>query len=81
MAKTAKKTPPAKKTIDSDFALLDVKRGRHALLKRVEDGDTRIPVTIEGFIYRNWGGDDGTSIEFEVDVTKVTEHEQGGAKK
>lgn len=57
----------------SHFAILDVKAGRKALAKRVAKGQ-RIPVTIRGFIVSRWGDDDGTSIEFSLDVTSVTEH-------
>jgi hypothetical protein len=60
---------------DSTFALLDVKRGRKQLLRRLgtQPSETRIPVTITGFITHAWGRDDGTSIEFAVDVTSVEE--------
>lgn len=50
------------------FAILDVKRGRKRLRKFVKDHKFKIPVTIEGFIVSEWSGDDGTSIEFEIDV-------------
>lgn len=56
----------------SGFALLDVTTGRAALAKRIERGE-RIPVVIRGTINARWGGDDGTSIEFEVDVSGVKE--------
>jgi hypothetical protein len=59
--------------VKSDFALLDVKKGRRALRKRLEQNPTRIPVTIHGFIATAWSDDDGTSIEFEVEVTSVKE--------
>ena len=61
--------------INSTFALLDVKRGRKQLLRRLRS-ETRIPVTITGFITHVWGHDDGTSIEFAVDVTSVEETAQ-----
>lgn len=69
--------------IKSDFALLDVKHGRRQLekffnAKRVEiEGvlgtvpEKKIPITIEGFITDQWGGDDGISIEFEIEVTSA----------
>ena len=64
--------------ITSEFAILDVKQGRKALAKRFpqtpylrSDLDRRIPVVIHGFIASQWGSDDGMSIEFGVDVTKV----------
>jgi hypothetical protein len=59
--------------IDSDFAILDVKRGRVALAKRINSGDNRIPVTIRGYITAQNGNDDGTSIEFTVEVTDAYE--------
>lgn len=61
----------------SDFALLDVKKGRKRLFKCVGGqgfGKTgkptgeRIPVTITGFIVGAHSDDDGTSREFEVEV-------------
>lgn len=66
----------------SNFAILDVKRGRQGLLKTVGGHGTkyprtgnRVPVTITGFIDGSWGKDDGTSREFTVHVTGV---ETGG---
>lgn len=56
----------------SDFAILDVKAGRAALLKRVEAGE-RVKVIIRGTISTVWGSDDGTSQEFTVDVSSLTE--------
>jgi hypothetical protein len=62
--------------VTSDFALLDVKRGRHRLAKLMPGyemlpKEKRIPVTITGFVSQRWGQDDGVSIEFGVDVRKV----------
>jgi hypothetical protein len=63
--------------IKSEFALLDVTTGRKALAKIMPPGsqslpkDERIPVTIKGFISHRWGGDDGISIEFGVDVSSI----------
>jgi hypothetical protein len=59
--------------IDSGFAILDVKRGRVQLARRVNRGEKRIPVTIRGYITEVHGNDDGTSIEFEVTVTDAIE--------
>jgi len=57
-------------TIKSTFALLDVMRGRKALLKHIaKHGPVR--VLIEAEITGPWGGDDGDSIEFECDVKRV----------
>jgi hypothetical protein len=58
--------------VKSDFAILDVKAGRKALLKRLEAGE-RIEVVIRGTISTAWGPDDGTSQEFTVDVTELSE--------
>jgi len=61
----------------SKFALLDVERGRKQLAKMMPQGsqslpkDQRIPVVIRGFISHRHGADDGTSIEFGVDVSSV----------
>ncbi len=64
-----------KPTIKSDFALLDVKRGRGALFKAVGYTGRRdtspIPIVITGEIVGAWGEDDGTSREFEVRVISV----------
>ncbi len=61
--------------LESDFALLDVKRGRKTLAKKMPPGSARtdapIPVIIHGFITHQHGSDDGVSIEFGVDVTKI----------
>lgn len=63
--------------LQSEFALLDVKRGRKTLAKMMpKDGtylpmDQRIPIVIVGFISHQHGCDDGTSIEFGVEVTSV----------
>ena len=63
--------------ISSDFALLDVKKGRKKLFKYLgftPDGplpneEKRIPITITGFIVGAYGDDDGVSREFQVEVT------------
>ncbi len=57
----------------SDFALLDVKKGRAELERLVAKG-YRIPITIRGFIqpgHQGVGTDDGVSREFSCDVTNV----------
>ena len=60
--------------IDSTFALLDVKKGRTALRRRFERAPgLRVPVLIKGFITDQWGRDDGTSVEFTVEVTSAEE--------
>lgn len=71
MTETTKKPP----VIKSGFALLDVKQGRGPLFKALgytgRSGAAPIPVTITGFIVGAWGEDDGTSREFEIEVTEV----------
>ena len=57
--------------LQSDFAILDVKRGRRGLLRKLEKRPRPVPVTITGKIVRAWGGDDGVSQEFEVEVDRV----------
>ena len=65
--------------IQSDFALLDVKKGRKALFKLLgpspsgpkPNEDKKVRVTITGYIVGAWGDDDGTSREFQVDVDSV----------
>lgn len=59
--------------INSTFAILDVKRGRVELARRVNVGETRIPVTVRGYITEVHSHDDGTSIEFQIDVTDAVE--------
>lgn len=56
--------------IYSGVAFLDVKSGRKTLSKIVEKKP--VPVTIKGFITCQASGDDGESIEFQVDVKKVS---------
>lgn len=60
--------------LESDFALLDVMRGRKALKKFLEKNPQGLKVTVEMTITRPWGSDDGTSIEFECNVTKLKVH-------
>lgn len=60
--------------ITSDFAVLNIKKGRKKLRKVVGNHGwtgVRVPVTITGFVTSTWSQDDGTSIEFEVDVTEL----------
>ena len=64
--------------VSSDFAIVDIKRGRKKLSKMMPRGSNhlpkseRIPVLIEGWISHQHSGDDGTSIEFGVDVKRVS---------
>lgn len=63
--------------LQSTFALLDVMRGRGALNKLIPAHshdipmDKRVPVVIRGYITGRFGGFDGTSQEFSVEVTNV----------
>lgn len=54
--------------ITSDFAILDVKKGRKKLAKYFADGGKPIPVMIAATIDYASGGDDGISIEFALNV-------------
>lgn len=56
--------------LQSNFALLDVKRGRVGLRKKLEKG-ALVPVIIYGRVTHIWGNDDGESQEFEVEVDSV----------
>ena len=63
--------------LKSHFAILDVQHGRKQLArimpdkrKRLPDED-RIPVVIHGYISHQHRKDNGSSIEFGVDVTNV----------
>jgi len=64
----------------SDFAILDIKKGRQVLAEFYKTmprtfGATpeayRIPVIITGYIAGVWGRDDGISQEFYVTVERV----------
>jgi len=67
------------RSITSDFAILDVKKGRKALAKHFETRpcfgkcpkSMRIPVVIHGYIDCIQGNDDGTSQEFAVTIQKL----------
>ncbi len=70
--------------ITSDFGILDVKWGRHALEKRLRDRvrvfpyGPEIKVIIEATFHDlPWGGDDGISKEFSFTVDKVREAKDG----
>lgn len=56
--------------IGSDFAILDVTKGRRELMKHVNNKGY-IDVVIRGRIETAWGDDDGISREFSVDVKSV----------
>lgn len=57
--------------ITSNFAILDVKVGRKALAKLVEQKKMKVPVIITGDLNCVHSGDDGVSIEFALDVRSV----------
>ena len=59
------------KKITSGFCFLDVKQGRKGMARYLEEGGKPIPVTIKGHILYAHSGDDGTSIEFCVEVKEV----------
>lgn len=56
--------------ISSDFAILDVKNGRQDLKDAIDNGQS-FPVTLKGRITAIWGGDDGISREFQIDVDSI----------
>ena len=67
--------------ITSDFALLDVMKGRHKLAKHFKGREgklgpcppeLRIPVVVVGSLVGRASNDDGVSIEFEIEVDDVT---------
>jgi hypothetical protein len=62
--------------LNSDFAILDVMRGRVELARRINRGEKRIPVTIRGYITDINSRDDGTSIEFAIEVASAVERER-----
>jgi len=55
--------------ITSDYAWIDVKRGRRVLQEAVNK--TEVPITLRGRILNSISGDDGVSIEFQIDVDSV----------
>lgn len=58
--------------LESDFLILDVKRGRRKLSRLLSGGRKRVRVTITADLTAEWGCDDGVSIEFEGHVVGVT---------
>lgn len=68
---TKKAVKPVKApAITSTFAILDVKKGRKQFSKLVSGGH-RFKAKIEMVIDRQHGHDDGVSIEFSGEVTRV----------
>ena len=70
--KAAKKVvkPVKAPAITSTFAILDVKKGRKQFSKLVSGGH-RFKAKIEMVIDRQHGHDDGVSIEFSGEVTRI----------
>ena len=62
------------KSIDCGFAIIDVKRGRKALAKRLARGE-EIEFVMRGKLFNGkpWSKDDGVSIEFAADVETIVE--------
>lgn len=60
----------------STYAILDVQQGRNALRKFLA-ANAGLPVVIHAIITDPYGHDDGTSIEFNVEVVKVTSSLKG----
>ena len=60
------------KPIDCTFAILDVKKGRKDLEKRLKSGE-RIYVLLLGTITVPHSRDDGESIEFQLEVEHLKE--------
>ena len=62
--------------IHTHFAIVDVTKGRKALARHFEarpamglcPADLRIPIVLRGYLSGQNSGDDGTSIEFTMDV-------------
>lgn len=71
---SCKKTKPATAPINSTFAILDVKKGRAELARRVARGET-IHVLLIGTIsgISSIGNDDGVSREFSIAVDQAVE--------
>jgi hypothetical protein len=60
--------------LKSDFAIVDIMAGRkrlEAYLKGFPDKHQGLPVIIYGRLTYPWGVDDGTSIEFCLDVDNI----------
>jgi len=61
------KKPPR---ISCTYAIVDVERGRQALAKYLREHGG-LPVVIHAVLTNPYGSDDGVSIEFSADVTKI----------
>ncbi len=58
----------------SEFAILDVKDGRHELERKINLRGGSVHVLVEMMIDRVHSRDDGTSREFSCSVTSVKEY-------
>ena len=58
-------------TITAGFAFLDVKDGRDELAAALQGNEAGIPITIIGTLLWPSSADDGTSVEFTLEVDKV----------
>jgi hypothetical protein len=56
--------------ISCSYAIIDVQRGRKALAKYLQ-ANAGLPVIIHATITDPFGSDDGVSIEFNMDVSKI----------
>ena len=56
--------------VQSNFAILDVKRGHKTLTKELNKGNA-VEVVVTGNLVGEYGSFDGMSVEFEIDVGSV----------
>ncbi len=56
--------------LESGLAILDVKGGRRSVNGQLKLGNA-IDVVIRGKIVAEWGTDDGSSQEFQVEVSSI----------
>lgn len=54
----------------SDFAIIDIKKGRQALAKKIAAG-AKVRVRVDMLIDQQYGNDDGTSIAFYCDILSI----------
>lgn len=56
--------------VDIGLAVVSIGKGRAAIRKMIDRGD-RVTITITGQLVCEWGRDDGTDQEFEMEVTSA----------
>jgi hypothetical protein len=56
--------------IKSTYAIVDVMQGRHSLARYLK-ANVGLPVIIHAVLTDPFGSDDGTSIEFNAEVSKI----------